>query len=379
MIAEQELKIKVKNYLETQGYSVEDGVVSLKSDKAKYREVQEHSKFLRVKKQLDFLKKNKHLALSSSIDGKNIDARKIKPKLIEVKSGDKWEKLFKWWCFVWWSIPYERPIGRQMRFVLWDTYHKAIIGLIGLQSPILGWAPRDKFLGFKTEDKELWVNQSLNAQRVGALPPYNQILGSRLVASMLVSKEIRTAFQKKYRGVRTEMKNRKLPNRLLFITTTGAFGKSPIYERFSYQGHKFSFFLGYTKGFGSFHISDDIYENMLNYLSKSHDLSIKRGYGAGPSRKMRLINSAMKHLGFTNGANHNIKRGLYLFTPVTNLHKVIKNNDNPEYMDVSVDELTDFWKVRWILPRLESKRSYKDFVAEAYIEKELKKIEFYGN
>ena len=378
MISEIAFKKRVNKYLRTQGYGVKNGVISLEvNDKDSYRKVQKHSRFLKVKQHFDFLEKNKQLALDHIVDGKKIDIKKIKPKLIEVKSGTKWEILFKWWCFVWWSIPYERPIGRQMRFVVWDEHHKSIIGLIGLQSPILSWAPRDEYLSLNKGQREIWVNQSLNAQRVGALPPYNKILGSRLVASMLISKKIRTSFQKKYRDKKTEMKNRKLPNRLLFITTTGAFGKSPIYERLSYQQQKLSFFLGYTKGFGSFHISDDIYQSMLEYLS-SHKIDIKRGYGSGPSRKMRLINETMSRLGFLKGANHKVKRGVYLFTPVKNLHEVIQENKRPKYSNFSVEELTDFWKERWILPRMGNKKTYRNFVAREYIMKELKEIEQYG-
>ena len=378
MVSELALKQRINTCLRSQGYCVTNGVVSLKTnDKKSYRKVQEHARFLKVQQHLDFLQKHKSLASEYSVDGDVVNVEKIEPRLIEVEPGSVWETLFRWWCFVWWSIPYERSIGRQMRFIVWDEYHKAIIGLIGLQSPILAWAPRDTYLSIGKGQRELWVNQSLNAQRVGALPPYNQILGSRLVASMLVSEKIRSAFQKKYRNKKTEMKNRRIPNRLLFITTTGAFGKSPIYERLSYQHQKFSFFLGYTQGFGSFHISDDIYQDMLGYLAL-HKVNIKRGYGSGPSRKIQLIGKAMNRLGFPCGANHAVRRGLYLFTPVKNLHGVIRDHERPKYTNLSVEELTDFWKERWIMPRIGNKKRYKDFAVKKYIMEELKNIKRYG-
>lgn len=378
MVSDLSLKREIDKSLRIQGYDVADGVISLNgSGKDVYRKVQEHSRFIKVKQHIEFLRRHERLALDHIVDGRSVNVQKIRPELIEVQPGTKWETLFRWWCLVWWSIPYERPIGRQMRFVVWDAYHKSIIGLIGLQSPILDWAPRDTYLNLKKEEKVLWVNQSLNAQRVGALPPYNKLLGGKLVASLLACKKIRAEFEAKYRDRQTLIENRVIPNRLLFITTTGAFGKSPIYQRLSYQQQKLSFFLGYTQGFGSFHIPDDIYRGMLDYLS-SLGIDITRGYGSGPSRKMRLISMSMSHLGFSCRARHGIKRGLYLLTSLKNLKEVVSEDTPPRYVKLSVEDLSDFWKERWIVPRLKDRAEYMNFEAAKYIEKELNEIECYG-
>jgi len=79
------------------------------------------------------------------INGSSLDVSKIAPELIEVESGSNEENFFRWWNIVWWSLPYEHAYGRQMRFIIWDKYHNAPIGLIGLQSPILSWKARDNF------------------------------------------------------------------------------------------------------------------------------------------------------------------------------------------------------------------------------------------
>lgn len=99
MLSELALKKRINAYLRIQGYRVKGGTISLKKhNKDSYRKVQEHTRFLKVQKQLDFLKKHESLVLKHSIDGCNIDVEKIEPKLIEVKSNSKWEILFKWWC-----------------------------------------------------------------------------------------------------------------------------------------------------------------------------------------------------------------------------------------------------------------------------------------
>jgi len=137
------------------------------------------------------------------INGSSLDVSKIAPELIEVESGSNEENFFRWWNIVWWSLPYEHAYGRQMRFIIWDKYHNAPIGLIGLQSPILSWKARDNFLGIKPEKRDFWINQSLSAQRVGALPPYNDIRGGKLVALLMTSDIIRKKFQKKYKDKKT--------------------------------------------------------------------------------------------------------------------------------------------------------------------------------
>jgi len=54
---------------------------------------------------------------------------------------------------------------------LWDKTHDAPFGLISLQSPLLKMAVRDNYLGIPGDELDRWVNKSLHAQRVGALPP----------------------------------------------------------------------------------------------------------------------------------------------------------------------------------------------------------------
>ncbi len=169
---------------------------------------------------------NSEIIKQFMIDGKDLDVAKIDPVLIEVKPGTRWEIIFRWWNLVWWSLPYEKSYGRQMRFVFWDKYHKAPMGLIGLQSPILSWGVRDSYLGIGKADRDFWVNQSLNAQRLGALPPYNNLLGGKLVAMMMSTDYVRRKFKEKYSNIKTLIKDRNIPADLLFITTTGAYGKS---------------------------------------------------------------------------------------------------------------------------------------------------------
>jgi len=377
MLPTIKLRNDVLKILELQGYSVSASGFSLNDEE---RDTKRQAHYLaKAERMLD----NESLIIDQSdfvkqfmVDGKEIDVAKIDPVLIEVTPGTKWEILFRWWNLVWWSLPYERAYGRQMRFILWDRYHKAPMGLIGLQSPILSWGVRDQYLGIGTADRDFWVNQSLNAQRLGALPPYNMLLGGKLVAMMMATNQIRKKFKKKYDKLRTILKDREIPADLLFITTTGAYGKSSVYSRLKMNGDEVAKFLGYTKGTGSFHIPNFIYEDMIVFL-KNQNLEVQRGYGNGPSRKIRLIDQAMTLLGFKNGINHSIKRSVYLFPFASNVNEVIAKGEKPKWIKRSQQDVAKFWKERWALPRAEKDKRYLEFSKKKFLEDTLVEMDAY--
>lgn len=374
----KDLRQQVKLILKKQGYFVKpSGLFVLKNDdREAKRKAHDLAKAERITKHENFILEKSNLIKPFLIDGKSLNIKKIEPEFIEVESGTEQEDLFRWWNLIWWSLPYERGYGRQMRFMIWDKYHNAPIGLIGLQSPILSWSVRDKYLGIPPRKRDFWINQSLSAQRIGALPPYNYILGGKLVAFLMTTDIIRKKFQKKYEGQKTLLKNRKLPARLLFITTTGAYGKSSVYTRLKFKDEEVAKFIGYTQGSGTFHIPNVLYEELLKYLKKK-GYNIKRGFGNGPSRKLRLIDQALHSLGFTDGATHGIQRAVYLFPLAKNLNSVIQDKKRPIWVHRTVNELSEFWKNRWGVPRAERDNRYLKFRGEKFIQETLRSLQKY--
>lgn len=376
-LTKKNLKSRVISILKKQGYKVNKDGFTLKDDSVELkRDVHILAKAERVSQGEDLIIKNIDLIKKYMINGKDLDISKIDPQIIEVKAGTKYETIFRWWNLVWWSLPYEHAYGRQIRLIIWDKYHNAPIGLIGLQSPILSWSVRDKYLEIGVEDRDYWVNQSMSAQRLGALPPYNYVLGGKLVAYLMASSVVRKKFEKKYTGLKTVLKNREIPSRLLFITTTGAYGKSSVYNRLKFNGELVAKFIGYTKGSGSFHIPNNLFEDFVKYLKK-RNYDVRRGYGSGPSKKMHLINQAMDCLGITNGVNHGIKRAVYLFPLVKNLKEVIKNNEQPIWIERKITEMTDYWREHWSLHRIEAHKEYLDFSADHFIQKTKQEVKIY--
>ena len=320
----------------------------------------------RIKENIDFIRSFMPDAVAHIRDRSDIEVSKIAPRLIEIEANSNKSNLFRWWNLAWWSLPHERAYGRQMRFIVWDDYHDSPIGLIGLQSPLLSWSVRDSRLGIAPEKRDYWVNQSLSAQRLGALPPYNECLGGKLVALLMMSDEVRKAFKKKYHKSETLLLKRILPANLLFITTTGAYGKSSVYNRLKFNDEKICEFIGYTSGHGSFHIPNTLYEGFINYL-KEKEYKAERSFGNGPSVKMKNIDQVMKLLGFKQGCEHGIKRAVYLFPFAKNLESLVKEEKKrPVWYRRGVDELTNYWKERWACKREKDREN--SFRREKYLE-----------
>ena len=345
------LQDEIRETLRAQGYQLETGRFALNDESIEgKRQAHQFSRFEKMRQNIDFIKQFRVEASKYVHESDRIKVENIRPRLIEIQAGTEHEKFFRWWNLVWWSLPYSKSYGRQMRFLVWDECHACPMGLIGLQSPLLSWNVRDKYLGIESEKRDFWVNQSMAAQRLGALPPYNKFLGGKLIALLMMSDDVRNAFKLKYQNTKTRILTRTLPANLLFITTTGAYGKSSVYNRLKFHDERICEFIGYSRGNGSFHVPDSLYERFIEYLNAA-GYDANRGFGHGPSLKMRNINKAMNMLGFRNGSEHGMKRAVYLFPFVKNLPSVIKNGQKAVWSSRSVDSLTDYWQKRWAYKR----------------------------
>jgi hypothetical protein len=362
------LRNKIINVLQQQGFRIDPYLHPLRDTKNIYKNIQRHSKIEQLTIHKKFLLDNIKLVKEFSINGDKIDPRNILLKLVEIQEGSKEEKIFKWWNFIWWSIPYQHPYGRQLRFLLWDETHNAPFGLISLQSPVLKMGVRDKFLEIPNDELDIWVNRSMNAQRVGALPPYNEIIGGKMVALAMTSNEVRQIYKRKYKNSLTLLKKRNIKSDLLFLTTTSAFGKSSIYDRLKFYDEIVAKSLGYTQGSGSFHLPEAIYLELLKFLEKK-GTNIVRHYGNGPSRKLKLLDKALSMLDLDNFTFHGIKREFYIFPLVKNLKEVIHNRQKPQWYDRPLPKLLEFWKTRWALPRSQAMDNWKNFQSEIFFNK----------
>ena len=92
----------------------------------------------------------------------------------------------------------------------------------------------------------------MDAYVIGALPPYNYLLGGKLISYLLASKEVRQIYERKYKDKLTLIDKRK-SHQLAGIFTTSLYGRSSQYNRLKYDGRLLYNKIGETKGFGTLH------------------------------------------------------------------------------------------------------------------------------
>lgn len=367
------LRQKILDTLTEQGFVISPHLKPKNNSKKMLKSIHNFGRIKSLKVHSKFLDENQNLAKEFLIDGNEIRPEEIKLELRYVNPRTVESKLFFWWNLAWWSIPYVNPVGRQIKFIIWDKTHNAPFGLLGLSSPPLNMSIRDKFLELPHNEHHQWINMSMYGQRVGALPPYNDLLGGKLIAMTMTSNELRYVYSKKYKNNITLKEQKKIPPDLLFTTTTSAFGKSSMYERIFYHNERVEQFLGFTKGIGSFYVPNELYHEIIDYL-KYLGCDIKNIPGGKSSRKIKLIHTAFDKLGIKRASSEGIQRGFYLFSNVSNLKEIIHENEKPLWYDRSFEKIQHFWLERYGIPRSNRITTFQQFNSKKFFKKVISQI-----
>jgi len=366
--SEKDLRGTIISTLKKQGFNINPHLRSPAESKQIYKKIQNNAKMEQMYEHKKFITSFFDAAAKFTSDGLRINPENIQLELREVtKSRGFYGKLFRWWNFVWWSMPYQSAYGRQMRFFLWDVGHDLPFGMFILQSPVLYLSARDKYLDLPKKELDIWANMSMNAQRVGALPPYNMLIGGKMAALAMLSNEIRKRYKTKYANRTTVLQKRVLKPDLLFITTTSAFGKSSMYDRLTYNNSTVAHSIGFTEGMGTFHMPNNIVQELYKMLQR-RNINTKTGYGNGPSSKLRLLKKAFQIIGLNDFHKHGIRREVYLFPLVKNLKLVIHNKSQPQWHNRKFDDLQSYWKERWALPRSQRMTQWQEFEASKFLD-----------
>lgn len=288
-----------------------------------------------------------------------IDPDRICPVVIPVRPRSREERLFKI-LRGYWSMPYSKGYGRRLRFLVMDSYHEAVIGIIGLQSPSADLACRDQYLGLEKSDKLEAVNNTLDAYTIGAAPAYAPLLGGKLVAGLLHSPVIRQEYWRTYGGKRTTQLGTRIPQPLLAITTASAFGRSSIYNRLRHDNRLLAKPLGYTKGFGTLHL-EELYPRIVEWLKTEHR-HVPAGFGNGPKVRWQNVMRALIDLDLSkHHLEHGLRREVFIFELADNLVSVLKDGQMPAFHTFDDSAWSEFWKARWCKPRSIRMPSWHEF------------------
>lgn len=295
------------------------------------------------------------LARENLADGIDVLRSKIKPVIEECKT-QKQHDIFRIFRY-YWSSPYSEYVGRRIKLLIRDAAlpTKPIIGIAALGSPIIHIPERDEWIGWDVETRTENLNYTMDAYVIGALPPYNYLLGGKLISYLLASKEVRQIYQRKYKDKVTLISGKKR-SKLVGLFTTSLYGRSSQYNRIRYNGELLYQPIGETKGFGTLHLTKETFSAMQDYL-QLNGITISNKFGSGPIWSMRIIHKVGEMLSFDPDflLKHSFKRGIYFMPYAENAIDFLNGESKRvRYYNYTKKELVEFWKERWLNKRKEN-------------------------
>jgi hypothetical protein len=364
----QALRAKVLDALASQGLYWDGNRLHFHAaNKDALRAVHAKACEYKVEKAKEGLHRHENELLRWIANGDEIDPQSITPKLVEVLAGSTEELLFRY-ARLHWSIPVSAGYGRRIRFLVWDEVHNRLIGILGLCDPVFALSARDQWVGWTKEQRRLRLANVMDAFVLGAVPPYSQLLGGKLVALAAVSNEVRQVFTRRY-SQRTTRISGKVCGPLAMITTTSALGKSSIYNRVRFRDRLLFHSVGFTSGSGDFPYMNGIYDELWSLVSHSCMPTAKRPeWGSGFRNRREVLLKALKLLGLPqNLIYHGIGREIFVAPLAENAQAFLRcETEELQPLDLPFHELAEWWKQRWALPRATRDESFRSFRRETW-------------
>jgi hypothetical protein len=332
--------------------------------KQKIRNLHQCSRMERLEGRKGFIEKCGSSLLEYFASGSEIDPRQISPELIEVTSGTIESELFQFATLLW-SVPVSSGFGRRMRYLVRDRQNGKLIGIFALGDPVFNLSARDQWIGWTSEERKDRLIHVMDAYIVGAVPPYSQLIGGKLIASLMASNEVKNAYEKKYLSRTSIISGEKKRARLVLITTTSALGRSSLYNRLSLPGEIRFSRIGTTKGYGHFQLSGEVFDLMRCYLKQHHHpYASGHEFGKGPNWRFRVSRVALKDIGFVGDhfLKHGIEREVYALPLANNWREIlIGHQKRIRSCTLPASEISEYCLQRWIIPRSQRDSVYRQF------------------
>ena len=323
-----------------------------------------------LERQQEFIEEEGPGLAAHFADGRTLDPAKIEPEVVEVLAGSREARLFRFATLLW-SVPVSQGFGRRIRFLVRDRHNDCLIGVLALGDPVFNLNARDSWVGWTHTDRASRLVHVMDAYVLGAVPPYSQLIGGKMVAALLGSQEVNDAYERKYFGKEAVITRRAHRAQLVLLTTTSALGRSSIYNRLVIpQGVRFTR-IGETRGFGHFHISGEIFEALRAYLDQEgHPYAAGHRFGMGPNWKIRVIRAALDHLGIDGNSilKHGIKREVYAVPLADNFREILLGRrEDAVSRALPASSITGYCLERWVLPRARRDDSYRLFSGKSVL------------
>lgn len=363
------LKRKIRRHLRTLGFHKSNqGTLEVAGgDKDLIRTMHSSQRRDRLFANAGFLARQIPTQLKHFASGREVDPEAIKPELERVIAGTWQAGLFRLASLTW-SIPVSNGFGRRLRYLVWDAHNDKLVGLIAIGDPVFNLAVRDKLVGWDAHDRAARLVNIMDAYVLGALPPYNMLLGGKMVACLVRSRDFYNAFAKAYGSTTGIISGKEKKAHLLAVTTSSSMGRSSVYNRLKLDGLPYFESIGYTRGWGHFHIPDSLFLELREYLrSIEHPYADQHQFGQGPNWRLRTIRAALTALGLRNDLlRHGIQREVFFCSLADNAKKLLRiGKGRPDLSSLlSAQKVAELAMERWIVPRSQRRPEFRTWSKE---------------
>jgi len=319
-----------------------------------------HSKYMQMR---DFISEKEPQLLEYFAEGTELNVDAFAPRVEAVESGTWENDLFRYATLLW-GVPVSGGFGRRVRFLVWDDSNGKLVGLFALGDPVFNLRCRDQWIGWNAKQRGERLYNVMDIFILGAVPPYNQLLGGKLVAMLATSNEIREMVERRYRDRPTILQNKKKNPRLILLTTGSALGRSSLYDRIKYNRLLLYRRIGTSQGWGHFHLNGGLFEEMKAYVAISDpERAAANRFGNGPNWKIRVARQCLEGLGLSgNLLRHGIGREIYAIPLARNFRQyLLGEHRRIQAFDLPSDELASYFRERWMRGRALRRPEYKEF------------------
>jgi hypothetical protein len=212
----------------------------------------------------------------------------------------------------------------------------------------------------------------------GAIPPYTELLGGKLVCMLLTSPEVRMDYRDRYANTPSEIASKMRGEDharsadLVFLGTTSLYHVgSSQYNRVRIPaalrkgvGEVRYERIGETRGYGSVHFSDRTRTLMEEIIRDENGATfITRTFGEGVNPKLRLVREGLAAIGIDQDhfLRHQCRRIIYGVPLARNTNEYLRNEERkPRYvLEASsrkdarawTSAISQHWVRRWLAPR----------------------------
>lgn len=212
----------------------------------------------------------------------------------------------------------------------------------------------------------------------GSIPPYNEILGGKLISILACSPTVIRDYTKRYTGqiseIASRMKGKKVirDSHLVYLGTTSLYAVgSSQYNRIKVPLNKGGFLefrkMGVTEGFGTVYFSKETTSTFSRILEiQDGGKRINHVFGEGTSPRFRMISKGLSAIGIRANAflNHYSPRIVYSIDLARNTNEFLLGlAESPEYgfdldndqdVEQRTQDLVDYWYNRWAVNRAQN-------------------------